>query len=62
MRAPALREFLFLPQFAVSTLGACKHIDALLIRLRRRFGRSEQSQKPAGETLAGIMSSVKQGD
>jgi len=31
--------------FAVNTLGTCKHIEALLLRLRRRFGRSFDSHR-----------------
>ena len=41
MRGPSLFEnYCSCADFAVNTLGTCKHIEALLIRLRRRFGRS----------------------
>ncbi len=40
MRGPGLFEnFCSCPDFAVNTLGTCKPIEALLIRLRKRFGR-----------------------
>ena len=41
MRGPSLFEnYCSCADFAVNTLGTCKHIEALLIRLRKRFGRS----------------------
>jgi superfamily II DNA or RNA helicase len=40
MRGPGLFDnFCSCPDFAVNTLGTCKHIEALLQRLRKRFGR-----------------------
>ena len=45
MRGPSLFEnFCSCADFAVNTLGTCKHIEALLLRLRRRFGRSFERQ------------------
>jgi predicted nucleic acid-binding Zn finger protein len=39
MRGPGLFEnYCSCPDFAVNTLGTCKHIEALLLRLRRRDG------------------------
>lgn len=39
MRGPGLFEkFCSCPDFAVSTRGACKHIEGLLERLRKRHG------------------------
>src|SRR3974377_1716991 len=41
MRGPGLFEnFCSCPDFAVNTLGTCKHIEALLIRLRQRHGKA----------------------
>src|SRR5882724_8471173 len=41
MRGPGLFEnFCSCPDFAVNTLGTCKHIEALLIQLRQRHGRT----------------------
>ncbi len=41
MRGPSLFEnFCSCADYAVNTLGTCKHIEALLLRLHRRFGRS----------------------
>jgi superfamily II DNA or RNA helicase len=41
MRGPSLFEnFCSCADFAANTLGTCKHIEALLLRLRERFGRS----------------------
>src|SRR5215472_6433505 len=41
MRGPSLFDnFCSCADFAVNTLGTCKHIEALLLRLRDRFGRS----------------------
>jgi predicted nucleic acid-binding Zn finger protein len=46
MRGPSLFEnFCSCPDFAVNTLGTCKHIEALLLRLHRRFGRSFDRQR-----------------
>ena len=45
MRGPSLFEnFCSCADFGVQTLGTCKHIDALLLRLRSRFGRSFDRQ------------------
>src|SRR6266545_1730830 len=39
MRGPGLFEnYCSCPDFAVNTLGTCKHIEALLLRLRQRHG------------------------
>src|SRR5256884_9677663 len=41
MRGPGLFEnFCSCPDFAVNTLGTCKHIEALLIELRQRHGKT----------------------
>jgi uncharacterized Zn finger protein len=41
MRGPSVFEnFCSCADFAVNTLGTCKHIEALLLRLHRRYGRS----------------------
>ena len=41
MRGPGLFEnYCSCPDFAVNTLGTCKHIEALLLRLGKRYGRS----------------------
>src|SRR5450759_1211313 len=41
MRGPGLFEnFCSCPDFAVNTLGTCKHIEALLMRLREEHGRA----------------------
>jgi superfamily II DNA or RNA helicase len=46
MRGPSLFEnFCSCADFAVNTLGTCKHIEALLLQLRQRFGGSFQQQK-----------------
>src|SRR5579859_7823155 len=46
MRGPSLFEnYCSCADFAVNTLGTCKHIEALLIRLRKRFGRSFDRQE-----------------
>jgi superfamily II DNA or RNA helicase len=45
MRGPSLFEnYCSCPDFAVNTLGTCKHIEALLLDMRERFGRSFQRQ------------------
>ena len=46
MRGPSLFEnFCSCADFAVNTLGTCKHIEALLLRLRQRFGGSFHRQR-----------------
>lgn len=46
MRGPSLFEnFCSCPDFAVNTLGTCKHIEALLLHLHHRFGRSFDCQQ-----------------
>jgi hypothetical protein len=41
MRGPSLFDnYCSCPDFAVNTLGTCKHIEALLARLRRRRGKA----------------------
>jgi len=41
MRGPGLFDnYCSCPDFAVNTLGTCKHIEALLARLRRRRGKA----------------------
>ena len=46
MRGPSLFEnFCSCADFAVNTLGTCKHIEALLLCLHRRFGRSFDRQQ-----------------
>src|SRR5260221_7472390 len=41
MRGPGLFEnFCACPDFAVNTLGTCKHIESLLIQLRQRHGKT----------------------
>jgi len=41
MRGPGLFEnFCSCPDFAVNTLGTCKHIEALLLRLHQRHGKA----------------------
>jgi superfamily II DNA or RNA helicase len=46
MRGPSLFEnFCSCPDFAVNTLGTCKHIEALLVRLRQRYGRAFPQQR-----------------
>src|SRR5882762_3805495 len=41
MRGPGLFEnYCTCPDFAVNTLGTCKHIEAMLLRLGKRYGRS----------------------
>lgn len=41
MRGPGLFEnYCSCPDFAVNTLGTCKHIEALLLRLRRRHSKA----------------------
>jgi len=46
MRGPSLFEnYCSCVDFAVNTLGTCKHIEGLLIRLRQRLGRSFHQQR-----------------
>jgi superfamily II DNA or RNA helicase len=46
MRGPSLFEnFCSCADFAVNTLGTCKHIEALLLRLHRRLGGSFDRQR-----------------
>jgi SNF2 family DNA or RNA helicase len=46
MRGPSLFEnYCSCADFAVNTLGTCKHIEGLLIHLRERFGRSFHQQR-----------------
>ena len=46
MRGPSVFEnFCSCPDFATNTLGTCKHIEALLLQLRERFGRSIERQR-----------------
>jgi len=46
LRGPGLFEnYCSCPDFAVNTLGTCKHIEALLQRLRQRLGRRFDSQR-----------------
>jgi hypothetical protein len=41
MRVPGLFDnYGSCPDFTVNTLGTCKHIEALLLRLRRRRGKA----------------------
>ncbi|MGB7763131.1 MAG: DEAD/DEAH box helicase, partial [Bryobacteraceae bacterium] len=45
MRGPGLFEnYCSCPDFAVNTLGTCKHIEALLLRLRKRHGTALESK------------------
>ena len=45
MRGPGLFEnYCSCPDFAVNTLGTCKHIEALLLRLRKRHGPTLESK------------------
>ena len=46
MRGPGLFEnYCSCPDFAVNTLGTCKHVEALLLRLGKRYGRTLGSRK-----------------
>ena len=46
MRGPGLFEnYCSCPDFAVNTLGTCKHIEALLLRLGKRYGRTLERRK-----------------
>src|SRR5262249_4884310 len=54
MRGPGLFEnYCSCPDFAVNTLGTCKHIEALLLRLGKRHGRILGNRK-FGRTSASI--------
>jgi SNF2 family DNA or RNA helicase len=45
MRGPGLFEnYCSCPDFAVNTLGTCKHIEALLLSLRKRHGQTLESK------------------
>jgi len=45
MRGPGLFEnYCSCPDFAVNTLGTCKHIEGLLLRLGKRYGKSLASR------------------
>ena len=45
MRGPGLFEnFCSCPDFAVNTLGTCKHIEGILLELRRRYGKTLSGQ------------------
>jgi superfamily II DNA or RNA helicase len=60
MRGPGLFEnYCSCPDFTVNTLGTCKHIEALLLRLRKRYGRTFES-KAYARTRASI--SLQYGD
>jgi len=46
MRGPSLFEnYCTCPDFAVNTLGTCKHIEALLAMLRQRHGKAFQQKR-----------------
>src|SRR5207302_2627916 len=46
LRGPGLFEnYCSCPDFAVNTLGTCKHIEALLLRLGRRHGKAFEQGK-----------------
>ena len=46
MRGPGLFEnYCSCPDFAVNTLGTCKHIEALLIRLKQRHGKALETRE-----------------
>src|ERR1039457_4328484 len=48
MRGPGLFEnYCACPDFAVNTMGTCKHIEALLLRLRKRHGHALESKEYA---------------
>src|SRR5512140_1662490 len=54
MRGPGLFEnYCSCPDFRVNTLGTCKHIEALLLRLRRRHGAALE-RKGYARTRASI--------
>src|SRR6184192_2136833 len=46
LRGPGLFEnYCSCPDFAVNTLGTCKHIEALLFQLRKRHGSALERRK-----------------
>src|SRR3989442_8051620 len=46
MRGPGLFEnYCSCSDFAINTLGTCKHIEALFLRLGKRYGRALESRK-----------------
>ncbi|MGD0868924.1 MAG: SWIM zinc finger family protein [Bryobacteraceae bacterium] len=46
MRGPGLFEnYCSCPDFAVNTLGTCKHVEALLLRLRRRHATRSNAKR-----------------
>ncbi len=46
LRGPGLFEnYCSCPDFAVNTLGTCKHIEALLIKLRKRHGKAIERKR-----------------
>ncbi|HEY3456030.1 MAG TPA: DEAD/DEAH box helicase [Bryobacteraceae bacterium] len=46
MRGPGLFEnYCSCPDFAINTLGTCKHIEALLLRLGKRYGSTLERRK-----------------
>src|SRR5216110_1406139 len=46
VRGPGLFEnYCSCPDFAVNTLGTCKHIEGMLVRLGKRYGRTLGSRK-----------------
>src|SRR5437667_12441317 len=48
MRGPGLFEnYCSCPDFGVNTLGTCKHIEALLLRLRKRHGSALEGKRYA---------------
>ena len=54
MRGPGLFEnFCSCPDFAVNTLGTCKHIEALLAEIRERHGRGLE-RRPFRRTRASL--------
>src|SRR5664280_3220787 len=54
MRGPGLFEnYCACPDFAVNTLGTCKHIEALLLQLRKKHGTALE-RKAYARTRASI--------
>jgi len=54
MRGPGLFEnYCSCPDFAVNTLGTCKHIEALLLQLRQKHGTALE-RKQYARTRASI--------
>src|ERR1035441_948434 len=59
MRGPGLFEnYCSCPDFRVNTLGTCKHIEALLLRLRRRHGAA-LDRKGYARTRASISLQIR---